>query len=161
MKCCTLLFYLCLYFFQNGYVLLFLPSKTDNACQSKKPSHELKGNASRALSQNGIMAQIWGWLQKKLSAALKVHKSTMSSIILKWKKFLNNWQSPSNHELDRAEKNVRISLKLHGQGLWQNIRQESAIAAKGASDKHWVKGLIYDFSMRLRQNKIWKKWKGF
>ncbi len=51
-----------------------------------KPSHEFKGTASRAQRQDCIAAQIWGRLQN-ISAALKIPKSTVASIILKWKMF--------------------------------------------------------------------------
>ncbi len=47
-------------------------------------NHEVKGTAWRAQRQNCGKAQIWPRLQKK-SAALKVPKSTVASIILKWK----------------------------------------------------------------------------
>ncbi len=47
-------------------------------------NHEVKGTAWRAQRQNCGKAQIWPRLQKN-SAALKVPKSTVASIILKWK----------------------------------------------------------------------------
>ncbi len=47
-------------------------------------NHEVKWTAWRAQRQNCGMAQIWPRLQK-CSAALKVPKSTVASIILKWK----------------------------------------------------------------------------
>ncbi len=49
-------------------------------------NHEVKGTAWRAQRQNCGKAQIWPRLQKN-SAALKVPKSTVASIILKWKTF--------------------------------------------------------------------------
>ncbi len=49
-------------------------------------NHEVKGTAWRAQRQNCGKAQIWPRLQK-ISAALKVPKSTVASIILKWKTF--------------------------------------------------------------------------
>ncbi len=50
-------------------------------------NHEVKGTAWRAQRQNCSKAQIRPRLQKKNSAALKVPKSTVASIILKWKTF--------------------------------------------------------------------------
>ena len=52
----------------------------------QQPSHEVEGTVCRAQKQDCVEAQIWGRLQKN-SAALKVPKSTVASIILKWKKF--------------------------------------------------------------------------
>ncbi len=49
-------------------------------------NREVKGTAWRAQRQNCGKAQIWPRLQKN-SAALKVPKSTVASIILKWKTF--------------------------------------------------------------------------
>ena len=49
-------------------------------------NHEVEGTAWRAQRQNCGKAQIWPRLQKN-SGALKVPKSTVESIILKWKKF--------------------------------------------------------------------------
>ncbi len=51
----------------------------------EKTSHEVEGTTCKAQRQDCVEAQIWGRLQKK-SAALKVLKSTLASIILKWKK---------------------------------------------------------------------------
>ena len=51
----------------------------------QKPSREVEGTACRAQAQDCVEAQIWGRLQKN-AAALKVPKSTVASIILKWKK---------------------------------------------------------------------------
>ncbi len=48
-------------------------------------NHEVKGTAWRAQRQNCGKAQIWPRLQN--SDALKVPKSTVASIILKWKTF--------------------------------------------------------------------------
>ena len=47
-----------------------------------KPSHEVKGIVYRAPRQDGVEAQF-----QNISVALKVPKNTVSSIILKWKKF--------------------------------------------------------------------------
>jgi hypothetical protein len=52
----------------------------------QKPSHEVEGIVCRAPKQDCVEAQIWGRNQN-LSAALKVPKNTVSSIILKCKKF--------------------------------------------------------------------------
>ena len=52
----------------------------------QKPSHEVEGIVHRATRQDCVEAQIWGSVPKN-SAALKVHKNTVASIILKWKTF--------------------------------------------------------------------------
>ena len=52
----------------------------------QKPSHEVKGIVRRSLRQVCVGAQIWGRVPK-MSAALKVPKNTVDSIILKWKTF--------------------------------------------------------------------------
>ena len=51
----------------------------------QKPSHEVKGIVHRAARQDCVEAQ---WRRvPKMSAALKVPKNTVASIIYKWKKF--------------------------------------------------------------------------
>ena len=52
----------------------------------QKPSHEVKGIVRRAPRQDCVEAQIWGRVPNN-SAALKVPKNTVASIILKRKKF--------------------------------------------------------------------------
>ena len=52
----------------------------------QNPSHEVEGIVCRALRQRCVEAQIWEGCKKK-SAALKVPKNTVASILLKWKKF--------------------------------------------------------------------------
>ena len=51
----------------------------------QKPSHDDKGIVHRAPRQDCVEAQISG-RAPKMSAALKVPKNTVASIILKWKK---------------------------------------------------------------------------
>jgi hypothetical protein len=53
----------------------------------QKPSNEVEGIVRRARRQDCVEAQIRGTAPKKMSAALKVPKDTVASIILKWKKF--------------------------------------------------------------------------
>ena len=56
-------------------------------CMSEQnPSHAVEGILCRAPTYDCIEAQIWGRVPN-LSAALKVPKNTVASIILKWKKF--------------------------------------------------------------------------
>ena len=52
----------------------------------QKLSHEVEGLVRRAPRQDFVEAQIWGGYQNT-SAALKVPKNMVASIILKWKKF--------------------------------------------------------------------------
>ena len=52
----------------------------------QKLSHEVEGIARRAPRQDCMEAQIWGAVPN-ISAAFKVPKNTVASIILKWKKF--------------------------------------------------------------------------
>ena len=54
---------------------------------AQKPSHEVEGIFRRAPSQDCIDAQMHWEGYQKLSAALKVPKNTVASIILKCKKF--------------------------------------------------------------------------
>ena len=51
----------------------------------QKLSHDVKGIVRSAARQDCVEAQIWGRVQK-VSAAFKVPKNTVASIILKWKK---------------------------------------------------------------------------
>ena len=62
---------------------VYISSHSWQCISEQKPSHEV---ACRAQRQHCVEAQIWGRLQK-YSAALKVPKSTVASIILKWKRF--------------------------------------------------------------------------
>ncbi len=52
-----------------------------------KTSHEIKGTACRAQRQDCIRHRYGEGYKKKIGAALKVLKSTVASIILKWEKF--------------------------------------------------------------------------
>ena len=52
----------------------------------ERPSHEVEGIVRRAPRQDCVETQIWGRVPK-MSAALKVPKNIVASIILKWKKF--------------------------------------------------------------------------
>ncbi|CDR08939.1 unnamed protein product [Oncorhynchus mykiss] len=52
----------------------------------QKPSHEVEGIVCRAPRQDCVETQIWGRVQQS-SAALKVPRTQLASIILKWKKF--------------------------------------------------------------------------
>ncbi len=67
-------------------------------------NHEVKGTAWRAQRQNCGKAQIWLRLQKN-SAALKVPKSTVASIILKWKTF------GTTRTLPRAGRPAKLSYR--------------------------------------------------
>ncbi len=67
-------------------------------------NHEVKGTAWRAQRQNCGKAQIWPRLQK-ISAALKVPKSTVASIILKWKTF------GTTRTLPRAGRPAKLSYR--------------------------------------------------
>ncbi len=67
-------------------------------------NHEVKGTAWRAQRQNCGKAQIWPRLQKN-SAALKVPKSTVASIILKWKTF------GTTRTLPRAGRPAKLSYR--------------------------------------------------
>ncbi len=67
-------------------------------------NHEVKGTAWRAQRQNCGKAQIWPRLQK-MSAALKVPKSTVASIILKWKTF------GTTRTLPRAGRLAKLSYR--------------------------------------------------
>ncbi len=67
-------------------------------------NHEVKGTAWRAQRQNCGKAQIWPRLQKN-SAALKVPKSTVGSIILKWKTF------GTTRTLPRAGRPAKLSYR--------------------------------------------------
>ncbi len=67
-------------------------------------NHEVKGTAWRAQRQNCSKAQIWPRLQK-ISAALKVPKSTVASIILKWKTF------GTTRTLPRAGRPAKLSYR--------------------------------------------------
>ena len=60
----------------------------------QNPSHEVEGIARRAPRHDCVEAQVWGRIPKKMSAALKVPKNTVASIILKWKKFGTNKTLP-------------------------------------------------------------------
>jgi hypothetical protein len=51
----------------------------------QKPIHEVKGIVHRAPRQDCVEAQIWEGYQK-MYAAWKVPKTTVVSLILKWKK---------------------------------------------------------------------------
>ena len=50
-------------------------------------SHEVDGIVRRALRQDCVEAQIWGYGYQNISTTLKVPKNTVASIILKWMKF--------------------------------------------------------------------------
>jgi hypothetical protein len=52
--------------------------------REKKTSHEVEGIVRSSLRKDCVEAQIWGRVP---SAALKVPKNTVVSIILKWKMF--------------------------------------------------------------------------
>ncbi len=67
-------------------------------------NHEVKGTAWRAQRQNCGKAQIWPRLQKN-SAALKVPKGTVASIILKWKTF------GTTRTLPRAGRPAKLSYR--------------------------------------------------
>ncbi len=67
-------------------------------------NHEVKGTAWRAQRQNCGKAQIWQGY-KKISAALKVPKSTVASIILKWKTF------GTTRTLPRAGRLAKLSYR--------------------------------------------------
>ncbi len=68
-------------------------------------NHEVKGTAWRAQRQNCGKAQIWPRLQKNISAALKVPKSTVASIILKRKTF------GTTRTLPRAGRPAKLSYR--------------------------------------------------
>ena len=55
----------------------------------QKPSHEVKGIVHRAPRQDCVEESRGRSREghQNISAALKVHKNTVASIILKWKKF--------------------------------------------------------------------------
>ncbi len=66
-------------------------------------NHEVKGTAWRAQRENCGKAQIWPRLQN--SAAFKVPKSTVASIILKWKMF------GTTRTLPRAGRPAKLSYR--------------------------------------------------
>ena len=68
----------------------------------QKPNHEFEGIVCRAPRQDCVEAQIWERVPK-MSAALKVPKNTVASIILKWKKF------GTTKTLPRAGRPVKLS----------------------------------------------------
>ena len=76
----------------------------------QKPSHEVEGIVCRALRQDCVDAQIWGRVQKKNSAAFKVPKNTVASIILKWKKF------GTTKTLPRAGRPAKLSIRGEEEG---------------------------------------------
>ena len=57
----------------------------DMIWKGKNQAYKVEGTACRAQRQDCVKTQIWGRLHK--NAALKVPKSTVASISLKWKKF--------------------------------------------------------------------------
>ncbi len=63
---------------------VYIRSHSWQCISEQNPSHEVKGTACTQ-RLDCAEAQIWGRLQK--DSALKVPKSTVASIILKWKKF--------------------------------------------------------------------------
>jgi hypothetical protein len=69
----------------------------------RKPSHEVEGTVPRGPRQGCVEAQIWRRLQKK-SAALKVPKNTVASIILKWNTLPRASHLPQSLSLDRRAK---------------------------------------------------------
>ncbi len=78
-------------------------------------NHEVKGTAWWAQRQNCGKAQIWPRLQKT-SAALKVPKSTVASIILKWKTFVASiilkWKTfGMTRTLPRAGRLAKLSYR--------------------------------------------------
>jgi hypothetical protein len=72
----------------------------------QKPSHGVKGIIHRALTQ------IWGRVPTH-SAALKVPKNTVASIILKWKKFGTTKTLPRSGHSGQTE---QLGEKCLGQG---------------------------------------------
>ncbi len=89
-------------------------------------NHEVKGTAWRAQRQNCGKAQIWPRLQKN-SAALKVPKSTVASIILKWKTFgtTREW------EMGESCRKSTITAALHQSGLYGRVaRRKPLLSAR-------------------------------
>ena len=64
---------------------VYIRSHSGQRMSEQKPSHEFEGIVHK---QDCVKTQIWGTVPNN-SAALKVHKNTVASIILKWKKFGN------------------------------------------------------------------------
>ncbi len=102
-------------------------------------NHAVKGTAWRAQRQNCGKAQIWPRLQKN-SAALKVPKSTVASIILKWRRLsLPRAGCPAKTELsgekslgERGKERTQRSLWLSSRdafGRWEKVVEKSTITA--------------------------------
>ena len=72
-------------------------------------SHEVKGIFRRALRQDCVKAQFWGGYQN-MSAALKVPKNTVASIILKWKKLGTTKTLPRAGRLAKLSNRGRRAL---------------------------------------------------
>ena len=75
----------------------------------QNPSHEVEGIVRRAQRQDCVEAQIWGRVPN-ISAALKVSKNTVASIILKLKKF------GTINTLSRADRLAKLGNR--GEGPW-------------------------------------------
>jgi outer membrane protein W len=68
----------------------------------QKPNHEVEGIVHRAPRPDCVKGQIWGRVQN-ISVALKVHKNTVASMNLKWKKF------GTTNTLPRAGRPAKLS----------------------------------------------------
>ena len=113
----------------------------------QKPSHEVEEIVRRAPRQDCVKAQI--------SAALKVPKNTVASIILKWKKFVTtktklcNWgrralvrevtKNPIitvtalqsfSVEMGEASRRTIITAALHQSGLYSRVARRKPLLSK-------------------------------
>ena len=72
--------------FGKAHTCLYKMSHSWQCMSEQKPSHKVEGIVCRAPRQDCVEAQIWGGYQH-ISAALKITRNAVTSIILKWKKF--------------------------------------------------------------------------
>ena len=100
--------------------LLYKGPTVDSAMSEQKPNHEVEGIVHRAPRQGCVEAQICG-REQTISAELKVHKNTVDSIILKWKKFGTTKTLPKAGRLAKSSNRGRRAL------VWQVTKNPMVI----------------------------------
>jgi hypothetical protein len=94
---------------KGTHLYTLVRSHTCQCMSVKKTIHEVEGIVSRAQRQDCFKAQIWGRVPT-MSAALKVPKNTVASIILKWKQFGTTKTLPKDGRQAKLSNRGRTAL---------------------------------------------------
>ena len=141
----------------------------------QKPRNEVERIVHRAPRQDCVEAHIW----RKMSAALKVPKNTVASIILKWKRFettktlprgghpakLSNWGRRAelqSYSVEQGEPSTSttISAALHKSDLYGRVARRKPLLSKRhmTTCLEFAKSHLKD-SQTMRNTILWSETK--